>query len=75
VRPRSIRPITPPIAARWLNVTPKTVCRWIRSGHLPAMNIGTRGKAARFRIYRKDLVTFMQTRGWPPETVQAVVKF
>lgn len=67
--------ITPPILARWLKVQHPTVLRWIHSGELPAINIGTRGKAPRFRIYHKDLVAFLSRRGMSAESMQDLVKF
>lgn len=67
--------ITPPILARWLRVDYRTVYSWIESGELPAMNIGTRGKAPRFRIYRKDLIAFLERRGMSATAVADLVQF
>jgi len=72
---KPVRTITPPIVARWLQVTDATVLRWIRTKELPAMNIGTRGNLPRFRIFKRDLVTFMRARGVPADTVQELLKF
>lgn len=55
--------VTPGIVARWLDVNEETVARWIRSGALPALNIGGNGNGSRYRIFRKDLVTFLERRG------------
>lgn len=72
---RSIRTITPSIVGRWLNVDTETVLRWIHRKELPALNIGTRGNLPRFRIFKKDLVTFMNQRGLPVDSIQDLVKF
>jgi excisionase family DNA binding protein len=72
---RSIRTISPSIVARWLNVETETVLRWIHRKELPALNIGTQGKLPRFRIFRKDLVTFMHQRGLPVDSIHDLVKF
>lgn len=72
--PRSIRTITPTTVARWLTVENETVLRWIHSGDLPAMNIGTRG-LVRFRIFKKDLIEFLHRRKVSPERIQEIVKF
>jgi excisionase family DNA binding protein len=75
IKTRSIRTISPSIVARWLKVDSETVLRWIRSGDLPALNIGTRGKVRRFRIFKKDLITFLHRRGMSQESIQDHVKF
>jgi excisionase family DNA binding protein len=71
---RSIRTITPSVVARWLTVEDETVLRWIHSGDLPAMNIGTKGMR-RFRIFRKDLIEFLHRRKVSPERIQEIIKF
>lgn len=55
--------ITPAIFARWVGVHEETVSRWIRSKELPALNIGGVGRGARYRIFRKDAIAFLQARG------------
>ena len=69
------RYVSPPVIARWLEVQEKTVTNWIREGvevaidgevvrlRLPALNVGGLGNGARYRIFRKDLVAFLQQRG------------
>lgn len=59
----SRRYVSPPVVARWLEVYEETVTKWIRSGDLPALNVGGTGNGARYRIFRKDLVVFLQRRG------------
>lgn len=55
--------VTPGIVARWLDVYEETVTKWIRTGALPALNVGGEGNGARYRIFRKDLVAFLERRG------------
>lgn len=57
-----VRTITPPIVARLLRVDTETVLRWIHTGDLPALDIGTSGKVPRFRIFKKDLARFLHER-------------
>jgi len=58
------RHITVAILARWLDVNEETVLRWIRGRKLPALNVGGTGNGApRYRIFRKDIVTFLHRRG------------
>lgn len=64
--------LTPEILARLLGVNHSTVLGWIRSGSLPALNI-TSGHAPRYRIFRPDLVAFLERRGASPAQVQAVI--
>ena len=61
-----VRKITPHILARWLEVNPHTVLKWIRAGQLPALDITT-GSVSRFVIYRKDAVAFLRKRGMTRE--------
>ena len=74
---RRVRTVTPPTAARLLDVHPNTVLKLIDRGILPALDIGT-GKVRRFIIFRKDLVAFMlatRGRGYTVERVGDVVGF
>ena len=75
LKTRSFRNITPPVVAEWLNVETETVLKWIHSGDLPALNIGTKNNVPRFRIFKKDLTMFMAKRGLPVETIQDLVSF
>lgn len=68
-----VRTLTPAIFARILEVKHETVLAWIHSGDLPAMNIGTRGAAKRFIIFRKDAIAFMRHRGLPLDRVAEVL--
>jgi predicted site-specific integrase-resolvase len=61
-RASHVRKITPRVLARWLDINPHTVMKWVHSGELPALNIAT-GPVARFVIYRKDVATFLRKRG------------
>lgn len=71
---RRVRTLTLSVVARWLEVKPDTVLAWIQDSNperrLPALNIGTRGKRAHYRIFRKDLATFLQRRGLSAERVE-----
>jgi hypothetical protein len=71
---RRVRTLTLPVVARWLEVKPHTVWGWIQDPdplrRLPALNIGTRGKRASYRIFRKDLVLFLQRRGMALDRIQ-----
>lgn len=64
---RRVRTLSLPVVARWLEVKPHTVWAWIQdpdpARRLPALNIGTTGKQARYRIFRRDLIAFLQRRG------------
>lgn len=68
-----VRTITPPILAHLLEVKVDTVMAWIRSGNLPALNIGTTGKRASYRIFRKDAVLFLQRQGLALDRIQEVL--
>jgi hypothetical protein len=74
---RRVRTLTLPVVARWLEVKPHTVWAWIRdpdpTRRLPALNIGTRGKRASYRIFRKDLVEFLQRRGMALARIQELL--
>lgn len=74
-RSRAVRTVTPSTVARLLEVKSDTVLRWIHTGDLPALNIGTGPNAKRFVIFRKDLVAFLATRGLSPERVKDLVNF
>lgn len=74
-RARAVRTVTPATVARLLEVKPDTVLRWIHTGDLPALNIGTGTRVRRFVIFRKDLVAFLSTRGLPPERVKDLIAF
>jgi excisionase family DNA binding protein len=43
--------------AAFMNVTPRTVQRWIREGRLPAMIVG-----GTYRVKREDLQGFVKSR-------------
>jgi len=47
--------------AEELQVHPRSVYKWIQTGELPAMDLGSGGKHI-YRISRIDLDTFKQTR-------------
>ncbi len=49
-------------AARWLQVSTKTIRRYIEAGSLPAINLGGRA----IRIRRQDLDAWLQTRRIEP---------
>lgn len=74
---RRVRTLTLPLVARWLEVKPHTVLRWIRDPdpqrRLPALDIGTSGRQARYRIFRRDLALFLERRGMAPERIQEVL--
>jgi len=63
--------LTPPqLAAQW-GVKPATVIGWIRSGKLPAINIGQGLKKPRFLIGPDDIAVFenlhrVQSKTLPP---------
>lgn len=46
-------------AAAWLQVNERTIRRWIKSGELPAANLG---KKAGYRIAGSDLTAFFAER-------------
>ena len=49
-------------AAKWLQVSTKTIRRYIEAGSLPAVNLGGRA----IRIRRQDLETWLETRRVEP---------
>ncbi len=49
-------------AAQWLQVSTKTIRRYIEAGSLPAVNLGGRA----IRIRRQDLEAFLQNRRVEP---------
>lgn len=71
---RAVRTVTPTIVARWLEVKPDTVLKWIQTGALPAMNISTGDTVRRYIIFRKDLIAFCQARGLTIERTLDVVQ-
>lgn len=69
IAPMRMRWVSVSTVARWLNVKPHTVLAWIRlpdETRLPALDVGTRGSRPSYRIYRSDLITFLEARGLTP---------
>jgi excisionase family DNA binding protein len=64
VSPGSPEWLTIEQAADWLQVSTKTIRRYIEAGSLPAVNLGGRA----IRIQRKDLDAWLETRRIEPGT-------
>jgi excisionase family DNA binding protein len=69
IHPKSREPLAsyplrlrPDEAAAWLNVTEEHVKNLIRTGSLPAINVGTGSKRDCYRILRDDLAAFEEAR-------------
>lgn len=59
--------VSPPALARRLGVKPESVIGWIRSGELPAINVGRRGASRpRYRISAEAVSTFEAGRAAVP---------
>ena len=54
-------------AAERLSVTPDQIVALIRSGRLPAVNVGV-GRKPRWRISEDDLETFLAAASYRPKT-------
>jgi excisionase family DNA binding protein len=63
--------LTPPELARALRVDVHTILRWIRDGHLRAVNVGTPGKRPRWRIDPADVAVFEAARAAQPPSLTA----
>lgn len=55
----SVRDLTVEQIAEELQVNPRSVYKWIQSGELPSMDLGSGGKHI-YRVSRTDLDTFKQ---------------
>lgn len=64
-----MQPMSTHDVARYCNVSPRTVLRWVEAGLLPGYETG----GGRRRILRDELLLFMRARGMklPPELVEA----
>lgn len=63
-----MEPMSTHDVARFCNVTPRTVLRWVDAGLLPGYETG----GGRRRILRDELLLFMRSRGMklPPELIE-----
>jgi excisionase family DNA binding protein len=60
------RYLTPPGVAERLGVDSHRVVGWIRSGQLPAVNVGDGARRPRFRVSEADLAAFLAARSVGP---------
>jgi len=59
--------LTPPAVAELLGVNESKVLGWIRSGELPAVDVGPRGgRRPRWRVAKADLELFLTRRAANP---------
>ena len=56
------RLLTPEQVAEVLGVSPSTVTRWFRTGHLPGRNLANGARKACWRISEGDLATWVAKR-------------
>jgi excisionase family DNA binding protein len=57
--------LTVPQVSRITQLDRKTVIQHIYSGELPAVNVGGAGRGARYRIDRRDLDRWLESRKVP----------
>lgn len=61
--------------ARSLNVSIRTVYRWLESGALKATNVCAGSKYRAYRIHRQTLSEFMAARGMSEKEIEITLKF